>query len=322
MSGPDVIPERTSHRIITVAAGQAAQRLDAFLVKELPELSRSQVQRLIREGYIVVNQKTVKAGYRLRPADVVSIRVPPRPDLTLSAEAIPLQIVYEDDYLIVVDKPAGMVVHSGAGVRSGTLVNALLHRFGSLSQIDAARPGIVHRLDKLTSGLILVAKNDRTHRALSEVFKSRRIRKEYMALVYGSFPHDSGTIDVAIGRDPRDRKKMSPRARHGRAAVTHYSVIKRLAGFTLLRVRLETGRTHQIRVHFHHLQHPVVGDNLYGAAAVRSVREAAKRSAIEELGRYFLHAECLEFMHPDTGQTLHLTSPLPMELEKILTVLK
>lgn len=312
----------SSEHTLIVTTEETRQRLDALVVRRLPDLSRSQVKRLIDDGLVRVNGTPVKAGYAVRPGDSVSVSIPPKPAPTLTPEAIPLRVVYEDADLIVIDKPAGMVVHVGAGVHSGTLVNALLHRFTQLSRLNEDRPGIVHRLDKLTSGLIIVAKNDPAHRALSEQFKTRRVHKEYVALVYGAMPQDAGVIDVAIGRDPSDRKKMSPRARHARSAVTHYTVLEEWPGFTLLRVRLETGRTHQIRVHLHHLNHPVVGDDLYGPHAVRSLSNVPKRKAIEQLGRYFLHAESLALAHPVTDHPLELHAPMPPELVRLLEILR
>jgi len=220
----------------------------------------------------------------------------------------------------VIDKPAGMVCHLGAGVRSGTLVNALLYHFGSMETGDRTRPGIVHRLDKLTSGVMVVAKNAWTHRELARQFRSREVEKEYLALVYGRPTPMTGKIDLPIGRDPKDRKKISVRAARGRSAITRYQTLKRYGPFTLLKVRIETGRTHQIRVHLAHKGHPVVGDALYGGSRSRNL-PAGLRQAVEEMPRFFLHSHRLEFCHPRTGRPLSFTAPLPGELEQFLAAI-
>jgi 23S rRNA pseudouridine1911/1915/1917 synthase len=309
-------------RLIPIADEDVHERLDVALAKKLPEFSRSQLKKMIENGLVRVNERATKAGYLLKPEDVVCLRVPAREASQLSAENIPLDVVYEDEDLVVVDKPAGLVVHTGAGIKSGTLVNALLFHFRQLSRLDADRPGIVHRLDKLTSGLVLVAKNEPTHRNLVDQFKARKVKKEYVALVYGALKNEAGTIDLAIGRDPMDRTKMSPRARRPRTALTHYQVLERLAGFTLLRVRPHTGRTHQIRVHLSSIGHPIVGDDVYGSKAFKSLPNQKKRQAVAQLGRYFLHATALAFTHPRTGLALSLQSPLPPELENLLALLR
>ena len=233
------------------------------------------------------------------------------PPLHATPEDIPLQVLYEDNDLVAVDKPAGMVVHAGAGVHSGTLVNALLHRFQALSGVGGAlRPGIVHRLDRFTSGVLLVAKNDAAHRALAEQFSGRQVEKTYIALVHGAVKAESGRIDRPITRDPAHRTRMTARLGEGRAAWSEYRVLRRFEGFTLLEVRIGTGRTHQIRVHLSGMGHPVVGDTLYGAPA--------KVAGMPPLGRYFLHAHRIRFRLPSTGEEVTVESPLARELEEWL----
>lgn len=305
----------------TVPAEAARVRLDRYLSELFPDQSRSQIQGWIRNGGVLINDSRVKTGHLLRPGDVISVHVataaqPLRPQ----PENIPLNIVYEDDDLAVVDKPAGMVSHTGAGAQSGTLVNALLYHLGPLDTGDAMRPGIVHRLDKLTSGLLVVAKNLESHRALARQFKSREVKKEYLALVYGHPVPAAGTIDLPLGRDLRDRKKISVRSRRRREAVTHYLEERKIGPFSLLRVRIETGRTHQIRVHLAQMGHPVAGDTLYGGNRARNLADDGLCAGLRGLQRHFLHAERLEFTHPKTGARLSFTSPLPPELAAFLTL--
>lgn len=291
-------------------------RLDQFLLGRIPGESRSQIQNWIRKGYLLVNGKKAKTGYLTKPNDSISIRIPRSPSGLPSPEEIPLNILYEDSDMAVVDKPAGLVCHIGAGVRSGTLVNALLYHLGPLDTGDPVRPGIVHRLDKLTSGVMVVAKNTRSHRALSLQFKNRQVNKEYLALVYGS-PADQGTIDLPIGRDPNNRIKISSRARRKRSAITHYTLQKRYGPFSLLRVLIETGRTHQIRVHLAHKGHPVVGDVLYGGK--RDTGLPAKLAPVMKgLHRPFLHSYRLSLLHPVSGKEMTFSAPLPDELKQFL----
>jgi 23S rRNA pseudouridine1911/1915/1917 synthase len=306
---------------IQVPPAAARIRLDRYLSELFPDQSRSQIQGWIRSGNIQVNRTKVKTGYLLRPGDTIGIEVmaasaEPRPE----PENIPLHLVYEDEDLAVVDKPAGLVCHAGSGVRTGTLVNALLYHLGPLQTGDPLRPGIVHRLDKLTSGLLVVAKNLESHRSLARQFKARQVKKEYVALVYGH-PHPrTGTIDLPLGRDLRDRKKISVRSRRRREAVTHYHEERKYGPFSLLRVRIETGRTHQIRVHLAQLGYPVVGDTLYGGSRFRNLNDPLLRTATRELNRQFLHAQRLEFCHPRTQATLSFTAPLPAELSSFLNL--
>jgi 23S rRNA pseudouridine1911/1915/1917 synthase len=331
----------TEQRTLVVPPEAAGQRLDQFLTSQLEGVSRSRVQLLLEQGDVLVDEGHPKASSKLRGGESIVITGEPRPaPLKAIAEDIPLQVVFEDANLAVIDKPAGMMVHAGSGQTEdarnrGTLVNALLHRFKALSATSGdLRPGIVHRLDKDTSGLIIVAKNDRTHAALAEMFSTRQVKKTYMALVHGSVERPKGTITAAIGRDPMRRTRMTTRVQEdGRSAVSHYEVVRRLTTrfgkFTLVRVRIETGRTHQIRVHMASIGHPVVGDTLYGAsgqltdqAAMQAAQsKAARRKAQPErlrLGRNFLHAAELEFTHPKTGKPLSLASPLPGALHAFL----
>jgi 23S rRNA pseudouridine1911/1915/1917 synthase len=336
-------------RTFDVPAEARGQRLDLFLVQllaaELEGVSRSRIQLLIDQGDVLVNGAKEKASLKLRGGEKIAVTGEPRPaPLKAVPEAIPLDVVYEDADLAVVNKPAGMMVHAGSGqsesTRSrGTLVNALLHRFNALSSTGGElRPGIVHRLDKETSGLIVVAKNDRAHAALGAMFAGRRIQKTYFALVEGDVKRDKGTIAAAVSRDPVRRTRMTTQPNeNARSAVSHFEVVRRMTTrfgkFTQVRVRIETGRTHQIRVHMASIGHPVVGDTLYGGAgqltdqqALQAAQsKAARRNAEPEklrLGRNFLHAARLEFAHPLTGKPLELEAALPSELEAYLSRLE
>lgn len=314
---------------IAVSAEHAGMRLDQFLAAQLPDTSRARVQQLITQGKVRVDGRIEKASFRMQDAKSVEISGEvARPPLRAMAEEIPLDIVYEDDDLAVVNKPAGMMVHAGAGATDddrnrGTLVNALLHHFGKLSSVGGElRPGIVHRLDKETSGLIVVAKNDVAHRKLAEAFSARKVKKTYIALVHGFVKQDRGTIASAISRDVNRRTRMTTRRSGGREAITHYEVERRIESpygkFTLLRVTIETGRTHQIRVHMASIGHPVVGDALYGAA-----REIiAKGKPVVCLPRNFLHAAELRFGHPRSGALLSLSAPVPEQLKQFLRTLE
>jgi 23S rRNA pseudouridine1911/1915/1917 synthase len=310
--------------LISVAQEDEGRRLDQFLTMRLEDVSRARVQELIAEGKVLVNDAAAKASLKLRGGERVAVLgAAQRAPLKALPEDIPLDIVYEDDDLAVINKPAGMMVHAGAGATDdarnhGTLVNALLHHMRSLSAVGGdLRPGIVHRLDKETSGLIVVAKNDETHRKLSLQFAAREVKKKYVALVHGWVKKDSGTITKNISRDRIRRMRMTTRLEGGRAAVTHYSVTRRLdtkfGKFTLLDVKIDTGRTHQIRVHMAALGHPVVGDTVYGAP-----KQARGPSAVIGLARNFLHSAQLEFTHPRTAETIALRSELPEELREFL----
>ncbi|MFP5227395.1 MAG: RluA family pseudouridine synthase [Acidobacteriota bacterium] len=314
----------------TVPNEAAGQRLDAWLTAQLSGVSRERVQLLIEQEKIRLDGKSPRASYRLRGGERVEVLGDPvPPPLKAVAEDIPLRVVYEDDDLSVIDKPAGMTVHAGAGTaEGGTLVNALLHRYRSLSAVGGEeRPGIVHRLDKQTSGLIVIARKDAVHARLAQMFAQREMRKTYLALVHGHLKQDRGTIDAPIARDLLRRTRMTTRRQTGaRSALSHYTVLRRISSrfgpFTLVSVRIETGRTHQIRVHLASIGHPVVGDTLYGAPARLMMIPSRQRTDPEpeslELRRNFLHAAELEFAHPRTGKAVHLKSPLPEELETLL----
>ena len=287
-----------------------------------PQLSRTRVQELIDEGLILLNGKPAKGSQKVRAGDAIRVEPRQRPAMRAEAESIPLDILYEDDDLIAVNKPAGMAVHAGAGNHSGTLVNALLGRGQALSQGgDPLRPGIVHRLDKETSGVLLVAKNDYAHAKLSEAFRQRAIDKVYIALVQGKIKDDGGRIELAIARDPVRRTRMTTKRAtqlpDSRPACTDWRVLARIDATSLLEVKLHTGRTHQIRVHFSSLRHPVVGDTLYGASGQPRVGNAA----LPPLHRNFLHAARIGFVQPRTGTPMQLTAPLPAELRDYLVKL-
>jgi 23S rRNA pseudouridine1911/1915/1917 synthase len=326
---------------LAVPPEAAGQRLDHFIASQLEGVSRSRVQLLLDQGDVLVDGATTKASHKLRGGEQILITGSPHPaPLKATPQDIPLDVIFEDQHLAVINKPAGMMVHAGAGEsddarNSNTLVNALLFRFNALSSTGGdLRPGIVHRLDKETSGLIVVAKSDAAHASLAKLFSSRQILKTYIALVHGSVPRDKGTITAALSRDPVRRTRMTTRpAENSRTAISHYEVVQRLdtrfGKFTLVRVRIETGRTHQIRVHMASIGHPVVGDTLYGAPAhltdqaalQRAPSRAARRRAEPErlkLNRNFLHAARLEFTHPITRKKIELEAPLPAELVHFL----
>jgi 23S rRNA pseudouridine1911/1915/1917 synthase len=318
---------------LTATAEDAGKRLDQYLATHLPEVSRARVQQLIGQGEVLVNGASAKASLRLRGGEQITVAGPPQaPPLRAIPEEIPLDIVYEDDDLAIVNKPAGMMVHAGAGATEdarnrGTLVNALLHRFAALSGVGGElRPGIVHRLDRATSGLMVVAKNDGAHRRLARQFSGREVHKTYIALVNGWPKKDRDTIQSAISRDVQRRTRMTTRGKGGREAVTHYLVTRKIDSpygkFALLELKIETGRTHQIRVHMASLGHPVVGDALYGAPAELRAqsgkRRAAGAPAALALGRSFLHSAALELTHPRTGKRLSFSQGLPEELEDLL----
>jgi 23S rRNA pseudouridine1911/1915/1917 synthase len=317
---------------LLVSAASRGTRLDRWLAMQCPELSRARLQELIEAGLVQVNGAAAKASLKLRGGENVIVEARPRPPLRAEAESIPLEVLYEDDDLLVVNKPAGMSVHAGAGNSRGTLVNALLGRGQELSGGGAAadgeaplRPGIVHRLDKDTSGLIVIAKNDFAHARLAESFRTRAVKKTYLALAEGKFEKASGKIDFPIGRDPVHRTRMkafpaqtksASRARPGvtREALTEWRKLADFGSAALLEVQLHTGRTHQIRVHLSAVKHPLVGDNLYGA----SLRLHAGKAELPALGRQFLHAAKLGFPHPRNGDWLETRAPLPQDLRDYL----
>jgi 23S rRNA pseudouridine1911/1915/1917 synthase len=325
----------TSPTTISVPLEDAGKRLDQFLARHLPGISRARVQELIAAEQVRVNGSAARASLRLRGGERITLLAPAeRPPLRAIAEEIPLEIVYEDDDLAVINKPAGMMVHAGAGSTDdarnrGTLVNALLHHFESLSGVGGnVRPGIVHRLDKQTSGLIVIAKNDESHRKLAEQFARRQVKKTYIALVHGWLKKDQGTISASISRDRVRRTRMTTRLAGGREAISHYRVTRRLntsrGKFTLIEVKIDTGRTHQIRVHLASLGHPVVGDALYGAPAELKPAETKKISSQRTATprRNFLHAARVELVQPQTGEKIALEIPLPPELQQLLSSLE
>jgi 23S rRNA pseudouridine1911/1915/1917 synthase len=305
----------------TVEPERAGERLDRFLASELPDLSRSRVQALIDEARVTVDGSPRKASHHLVAGESIAVDVPPPAAANVEAEPIPLEILYQDEDVAVVNKPAGMIVHPGAGAHRGTMVAALLSRFGGsagLSSIGGPlRPGIVHRLDKDTSGALVVALNDAAHKRLAEEFSERQVEKTYLALLHGNIKGDAGVIDMPIARDLRRRSRMTARRREGRAARTDWRVLLRIDGFTLVEADLHTGRTHQIRVHFSTLGCPVVGDTLYGAPR----RERIGDALLPELGRNFLHAARVAFAQPRTGERIDVRAPLPPELRDYLAAL-
>jgi 23S rRNA pseudouridine1911/1915/1917 synthase len=298
----------------TTEQRDAGMRLDQVVHARLPDISRSRIQDWIRGGRVLVNGTSERASRTVRSGETVQVEPAELPPLHAAAEAIPLAILYEDDDLVAIDKPAGMVVHAGAGVHSGTLVNALLHHFQQLSTVGGdLRPGIVHRLDRYTSGVILVAKNDAAHQRLAKQFATHQVEKVYLALVHGNVERGHGRIERPIARDPVRRVRMTARLVAGREARSEYRVLHRFERFTFLEVRISTGRTHQIRVHLSSIGHPIVGDTLYGAPAKIADRPP--------LGRYFLHAHRIRFHQPTTGEEETVISPLPQDLESWMQLL-
>jgi 23S rRNA pseudouridine1911/1915/1917 synthase len=286
-------------------------RLDLFLSELLENMSRSQIQKLIDENHITVNDKNIKSNYKIKAKDKINIEIPKPKALEIEAEDIDIEILYEDEDLAIINKPQGMVVHPAAGNFSGTLVNALLSRCQNLSGINGViRPGIVHRIDKDTSGVLVIAKNDMAHRSLAEQIKEHTVKRAYVALVEGIIKQDNGTVDMPIGRHPVERKKMAI-IKNGRNAVTHFTVMERFKNTTLIEARLETGRTHQIRVHMAYLGHPLVGDPVYGY----------KKQKYNLMGQV-LHAKTLGFIHPRTGKYVEFSSPLPDYFQNLINNLK
>ncbi|NLM96039.1 MAG: RluA family pseudouridine synthase [Halanaerobiaceae bacterium] len=289
---------------------EKGKRLDRYLAEKLEELSRSYIQKLIDEGLITVNGKAGKPGYRLRAGDSINVEVPEPKDTAIRPVEMELDILYEDEDILLVNKPPGLVVHPVPGNQENTLVNGLLHYTDNLSGISGEkRPGIVHRLDKDTSGALIVAKNDKSHRNLVEQFRNREILKIYHTIVKGSLPHEKGIIDAPIGRDPLERKRMAVRKDNSKRAVSEFRVIERFNGYTYLEVKLETGRTHQIRVHFSYLGYPVLGDGKYGRKKKNDPLKAV---------RQMLHAYILGFKHPVTGQWLEIKAPLPRDFLAVI----
>lgn len=354
------VDEKRIEQIVTLEVPRGYEegtRLDLYLARFLPNVSRTKVQRGINEGFVMVNDEVVdKSSYNVQAEDVIICTLLRPPPIEAQPEPIPLDIIYEDDDLIIVNKSAGMVVHPAYGNRTGTLVNALLHHVGSmpidvdsddeddldddavglstvnaLPQIQgdpAIRPGIVHRLDKDTSGLLVVAKNDRTHRELARQFAERTIERRYLAILWGVPDPPTGRVETDLGRDPRDRKRMAVvPAGSGKSAVTHYELIEPLSYTSVCAFRLETGRTHQIRVHAQHMNHPVFGDETYGGCAIRygpagGSRKAFFRNLFDRLNRQALHAETLGFRHPGTGQKVSFQADPPGDMQRVIERLR
>jgi len=315
-------------RVVLVPAQQQKDRLDKYLTQFLPELTRTRIQQLINDGFITVDGKTIKPSHQVSPGEAIAVRLAPPPPSELIPEAIPLCVVYEDRYLIVVDKPAGMVVHPACGHPSGTLANALLYHYETLSQMSGpGRPGIVHRLDKETSGLLVAARDDQTHAALSAQFKEKSTEREYVAVVWGHPHPDRGTISSFLARSSSDRRKIVVSPTPGKWAVTHYEVTEKFRHLSLLRLNLETGRTHQIRVHLSHRGHPVFGDPVYAGRKSKITGMNAEDTRwlvelLENFKRQALHARMLGFIHPVTKQKLHFDSELPNDMQELITALR
>lgn len=298
---------------IIITSELRGQRLDKYLSEEMDGTSRSYIQKLMEQGNITVNQKQVKSNYKLREKDLVQVILPDPEELNLEPENIPLSILYEDEELLVVDKPKGMVVHPAAGHMTGTLVHALLyHCKDQLSGINGvSRPGIVHRIDQNTTGALVICKTDTAHRDLADQLKVHSITRKYRAIVCGNVQADEGTVHTTIGRDPKDRKKMAPNVPNGKDAVTHYKVLERFGNYTYMEFQLETGRTHQIRVHMRSIGHPILGDDIYGYAKCPFKLEGQT-----------LHAMVLGFVHPITKKYMEFSAPLPEYFEKLLAKLR
>ena len=311
----------SEHIELVVSGEQAGERLDRFLAAQLAELSRSRIQALVEEGFVQVDGAAMKPSYRVESGDSVTVEIPAAPEAGVDAEPIALDVLYEDQDLAVINKPAGMIIHPGAGADTGTMVAALLHRFGGMSGLSTVggplRPGIVHRLDKGTSGAVIIARTDAAHKKLVEEFRDRSVEKTYIALLHGKIKGEKGTIDLPIARDLHRRSRMTARRREGRDARTDWRVRLRLGGFTLVEADLHTGRTHQIRVHFSALGCPVVGDTVYGAPR----QERVGTELLPDLERNFLHAARLAFLHPRTGKEIVVRAPLAGELTSYLKAL-
>lgn len=306
-----------------VSTEEAGERLDAYLAARVEGLSRTTIKRAIDDGDALVDGRALKPSYKLRGGEEIEFEIPEIPSLDLAPEDLPIEVVHEDEEVVVVNKSAGMVVHPAAGARSGTLANALAHHFQKLpTDGGELRPGIVHRLDRDTSGLIVVAKTARAHENLSEQFRARTIFKSYSALVHGVAREDRGKIEEPVGRDPRNRTRMAVVRRGGREALTIWRARRRFKRFTLLDVEIKTGRTHQIRVHLAWINHPVVGDETYGGGRDKNIQDAALRARINSLDRQFLHAARLGFKHPRTDEWMSFDAPLPRGLREFLESLE
>jgi 23S rRNA pseudouridine1911/1915/1917 synthase len=312
------------HFIFTVGHGDQGKRLDLFLTEHLSGQSRSQIQRYIREGFILLNAADAKGGMRVRERDLIEGRLPTPQASEVTPEELPVTFIYEDDHIVVVDKPPGMAVHPAGRVTTGTLVNALLFHVHDLQGVGGVlRPGIVHRLDKGTSGVMVVAKNDLAHDALVRQFKGREVQKIYLALAYGRMNNEEGVITAPMGRHPIDRKRFSLRTRQPKDALTEWQVKERFEEITFMQISPKTGRTHQIRVHMSAIGHPLVGDPLYTKKRwLDRIEDFYLKERIKALGRQALHASFLAFRHPATGERMEFTAPMPDDMEQILEVLR
>lgn len=311
---------------LVVAAGEAGERLDRLLARRIPNLSRARAQRLIQAGAVAIGTEVAtKSSQTVNAETHIMVQLRTRaPEMGVVPEAIHLEVIYEDADLAVIDKPAGMVMHPAPGHRTGTLVHALVHRFGDRLAVvaDGSRPGIVHRLDRGTSGVVVVAMTDHAHQHLAAQFAARTVRKEYLALVYGDPEPDSGTIDAPLGRDPKNRKRISTRARRARAAVTDWQRLESFPGFALIEARPRTGRTHQVRVHLAHMHHAIVGDDDYSGRQWKGVPDGRTRSLVRNFGRPALHAHRLAFEHPSTGARVAFEAPLAADFQQLLATLR
>ncbi|MFA5865920.1 MAG: RluA family pseudouridine synthase [Phycisphaerae bacterium] len=309
--------------VLTIKRKRSKSRIDKYLQGRFPRFSRTAIQKLIKEGAITVNARPVKASYEILPGDTINLILPPPESKEIAAEDIPLEILFEDQYLVAVNKPSNMVTHPARGYQSGTLVNAMMFYCQKLSSSDdPVRPGIVHRLDKDTTGVIVVAKDDEAHWRLALQFERRKIHKEYLAVVEGDFELDSDRIDAPIGAHPSARERYSVRHETGRSASTVYQVIERLKGFTFVRLLPETGRTHQLRVHMSYLRHPIVSDNMYGARKITVGQILGTDDPAPIIGRFALHAHQIQFRHPITGLEIKIKAPLPPDFQQLLEILR
>ncbi len=312
----------TTHTFI-VPEEEAAKRLDIFLTGKLPEMTRSGIKNLLVDGMVRVNDKPTKAGYKIKHNDRIRVTVPEAPGITLEPEEIPLDVLYEDGDVLVINKGAGIAVHPGAGRGKGTLVNAIISHTRELSKIGGElRPGVVHRLDKDTTGVLVIAKNDFSHLRLAKQFSEHSTERKYLALVWGTFKEDEGVIDIPIGRDIAHRKKISGRTRKSRTAITLYRVLKRYPQLTLLELTPKTGRTHQLRVHLSAINHPVVGDQVYGRKKIASGLPKPLDEALKKIKRQLLHAVKLGFMHPRREAYMEFTAPPPGDMDDLLKLIE
>lgn len=312
-----------STRNIAASEQDASKRLDVFLAEGLPGFSRSKIKGLIDEGKVLLNGRPAKAGYKLKGGENIEVRLPEEEEGAIRPEDVPLDILYEDEDIIVVNKPAGMSTHPGAGRKTGTLVNALLAHTKDLSPIGAPdRPGIVHRLDKDTTGALVVAKNAESHLDLARQFKEHSTGRRYLAIVWGQLKDEEGAIDLPIGRDTADRKKISARTKKSRQAITRYKVLKRFGHLSLVELRPRTGRTHQIRVHLAAINHPVAGDQVYGKRSIPPAMPKPAADTLRKVKRQLLHAYTLTLKHPRTGGEMEFKAPIPKDMKELIEAME